>query len=67
VVVFEFGLGGADSYAVQPNDLFDFLKTVAVLRLFTLAGWLDGTPALSRAEFARQFALGLNYYFVAAP
>lgn len=67
VVVFECGLGGADSYGTRPADLHSCLTTGAGLRILTLDSWLAGGEALSAREFADQFDRGLNFYFVAAP
>ncbi|HEU4334649.1 MAG TPA: FkbM family methyltransferase [Candidatus Eisenbacteria bacterium] len=67
VVVFECGLGGADSYGTKPAELHSCLTSDAKLRIFTLDSWLAGGAALSQQEFADQFDRGLNFYFVAAP
>ena len=67
VVVFECGLGGADSYGSAPGDLFDTVTADLGLRLFLLDNWLSHLATLTRDGFVRQFEQGLNYYFVAAP
>jgi len=67
VIVFECGLGGADTYGSQPSDVFDVVTADLGLRLFLLESWLAGQAPLTRDGFVRQFDQGLNYYFVAAP
>jgi len=67
VIVFECGLGGADSYGSRPADLFDLFTTELGLKIFLLEAWLEHLTPLTRDEFVRQFERSLNYYFVAAP
>jgi FkbM family methyltransferase len=66
VVVFECGLGGADSYGTRPGELHGFVAKELGLRIFLLQAWLDGGAPLSEDEFVTQFDQSLNYYFVAA-
>lgn len=66
VVVFESGLGGADSYGTKPAELFAAISEPG-LALYLLDAWLRGSAPLDEGEFARQFNERLNYYFVAAP
>ena len=66
VIVFEHGLGGADTYGTEPGTLFDFVTGELGLRLFLLGAWLDGLAPLTRAQFVREFEQSLNYYFLAA-
>lgn len=67
VVVFECGLGGADSYGTPPEALYACVHDQARLRIFLMDAWLAGEAPLDGAGFAEQFRRGLNYYFVAAP
>ncbi len=67
VVVFECGLGGADSYGTQPAELSSLLSGEIGLDIYLLDSWLSHSAPLRPEEFARQFSQGLNYYFVAAP
>jgi FkbM family methyltransferase len=67
VVVFECGLGGADSYNTEPEEIFDLVTEAIRLRLSLMDAWLAGRGSLSRAEFAQQFRNGVNFYFVAHP
>jgi FkbM family methyltransferase len=66
VIVFEHGLGGADTYGTEPATLFEFVTGELGLRLFLLGAWLDGRAPLARGPFVREFEQSLNYYFVAA-
>lgn len=67
VIVFECGLGGADSYGSRPEDLYDFVTADLGLKISLLGAWLEHRPPLAREEFARQFDQSLNYYFIASP
>ncbi len=67
VVVFECGLGGADSYGSEPEQIYDLVTETIGLRLSLMDAWLSGRAALSRAEFAEQFRQSLNFYFIAHP
>jgi len=67
VIVFECGLGGADSYGSEPGEIFDLVTETIGLRLSLMDAWLSGRAPLSRAEFAEQFRRSLNFYFIAHP
>lgn len=68
VVVFEHGLGASDYYNTRPEQIFDLLAGPELnMRISTMARWLAGKPAFSRAELIEQFEKGLNYYFIAYP
>ena len=67
IVVFECGLGGADSYGSNPEDIYSTITAEAGLRVFLLDSWLAQGAPLAQAEFREQFDSGLNYYFVAGP
>ncbi len=67
VIVFECGLGGADSYGARPEEIFDLVTETIGLRLSLMEAWLSGRAPLSRAEFAEQFRESLNFYFIAHP
>ena len=68
VIVFEHGLGGSDYYGTRPEQVFDLLTAPEPnLVISTMARWLAGKPAFSRAELVEQFEKNLNYYFIAYP
>lgn len=67
IIVFEHGLGGADSYGSSPAGLFDIVTLELDLKISLLGAWLNHDPPLERLEFIRQFEQSVNYYFVAAP
>lgn len=67
VVVFECGLGGADSYGIRPETLFAFVTLELGMRIFLLDAWLKRSAPLSETEFVARFDRGIDYYFVAAP
>ena len=66
IVVFEFGLGGADFYGTSPDMIFDLFAGHG-MRVSLMGDFLAGRPALDRDEFRRQFAEHIHYYFVAHP
>jgi FkbM family methyltransferase len=67
IIVFECGLGGADSYGTTPEQVFHTVTEELGLNLSLLPDWLAGRPALSSRDFGRQFRDSINYYFVAHP
>jgi FkbM family methyltransferase len=68
VIVFEHGLGAADHYGTEPEEVFDLLTNSCGLRCFTMENWLsgNGANALGRDQFCDEFKSGRNYYFMAA-
>jgi FkbM family methyltransferase len=64
-VIFEYGLGGADFYGSEANDVFDFLSGTCGLRINTMQRWLHDEREFSLEEFEEHFKGGLNYYFMA--
>jgi FkbM family methyltransferase len=67
VVVFECGLGSADAYGVEPEEVFDALTDPVGLRVSLLQEWLAGGGPLTRAAFADRYRKRLDFYFVAHP
>jgi len=67
IIVFECGLGGADSYGTEPEAIFDLLTGPIGLRVSLLDAWLAGRSPLTRAEFAERFRKSLDFYFIAHP
>jgi FkbM family methyltransferase len=63
LVVFEHGLGAADYYGTQPEQIHELLVGGAGLRLFDL----DGNGPLSRDEFAESFARAAIWNYLARP
>jgi FkbM family methyltransferase len=66
VVVFEHGMGAADCYGTQPEQVFDLFAGCG-LKVSLLQHWLKGKGALERDNFVRHFHEGTEYYFVAHP
>jgi FkbM family methyltransferase len=66
VVVFECGLGSADHFGVEPEEVFDALVE-AGLAVSLLDAFLARRPALSRGAFGDQYRSRRNFYFVAHP
>jgi len=67
MIIFEFGLGGADVYGTTPEDVYDLLCMECGLKISLLDNWLCGRKPLSRERFHNQFYKQLNYYFAAHP
>jgi FkbM family methyltransferase len=67
VIVFEHGLGAADYYGTEPEQVYDLLVAEIGLAVSTMERWLAGSERLSRAEFAERFRSGQDYYFMAYP
>jgi FkbM family methyltransferase len=66
VIVFEHGLGAADCYKTQPQDVYDLLYSSG-LTISTMERWLGNQMSFSRDEFVAQFYKQLNFYFIAYP
>jgi FkbM family methyltransferase len=64
VIVFEHGLGGADSYGHTPEQVFDIL-TECGMKMSTMQNWLTKGDAFSRARFCDHFYTGKDFYFMA--
>ncbi|HEV7674629.1 MAG TPA: FkbM family methyltransferase [Candidatus Angelobacter sp.] len=64
VIVFEHGLGGADSYGHTPEQVFDLL-TDCGMTLSTMTRWLANDAPLSRGRFCDYFYAGKDFYFIA--
>jgi len=65
VVIFEFGLGGADYYRSEASEVYAFLRERCGLQLNTMQRWLLDEDAFSLEEFEEHYKGGLNYYFMA--
>jgi len=65
-IVFEFGLGAADWYGTQPEDIYRMLSDCR-LQVSLISDWLAGRAALSEPEFEVEFRECRNYYFLAHP
>ena len=65
-IVFEFGMGGADWYGVQPEDMYRLLASCG-LEVSLISDWLASRPCLGEREFAAEFREFRNYYFLAHP
>ncbi len=67
VIIFEFGLGAADFYNSQPENVYRFLVSECGLRVSTLKGFIDKAVSLQEKEFTAMYMAGSEYYFVAHP
>ena len=64
VVVFEHGLGAADFYNTQPEEMFNFLEKHNYC-LYTLRGFIENLAFLSKENFIDLFKSNKEYYFLA--
>lgn len=64
VVVFEHGLGAADFYNANPEELYDFLEKNNYC-LYTLHSFIENLVYLSKEEFIELFNSNKEYYFLA--
>jgi len=65
LLLFEFGKGSAECYAVTPQMMFDLLTSWGY-QIFTLQNWLHTKSDLSFDAFENHFNSGTEYFFVAA-
>jgi FkbM family methyltransferase len=67
LIIFEFGIGGADHYGITPTDLYNLLSNQYNYGIYTLDGYLKARPPLSEETLHRLFYEGKEYYFAASP
>jgi len=67
IVIFEHGLGAADSYGTRPGQIYDLLCGQCGLKISLLQSWLDKRKHLSRRALEKQFDERRNFMFVAHP
>src|SRR4029077_11842022 len=67
IIVFECGLGGADWFGVEPEEIYECVTGAIGLRISLLEAWLSGGLSLTCSQFASQFRDKLNFYFIAHP
>jgi len=65
VMIFECGMGAADFYDTNPEDLFNFLNRECSMCVSTLKGYLKKEKCLEKKDFCDLFASGKEYYFIA--
>jgi FkbM family methyltransferase len=66
VILFEFGLGGADYFGVDAATMHDFFSSLDYA-LYTVDDFAYGREALSLVAFKSCFELNSKYNFVASP
>jgi FkbM family methyltransferase len=64
IVLFEFGMGGADVYNTTPEMIYDYLTDCGLV-LSTLEQFLKHKQPFNRTEFLGQYTKGYNYFFIA--
>jgi FkbM family methyltransferase len=66
LILFEFGLGGADYFGVDAAKMYALLETLGY-EVHTVADYIDGREALTLPAFTTHFNSNSKYNFVAAP
>jgi hypothetical protein len=66
-VVFEAGAKSSSFYGVTPADSYRLLRDELGYRVTTMRRWLDRGPDLGAREFADNWNVGPDYYFLAVP
>lgn len=66
VLIFEFGLGASDYYAVTPEMMFDFIVNDLNQQIFLLSSFLNKKQPLLRQEFIDYYYTKKEYYFVSS-
>ena len=67
LLIFEFGLGGADRYGVTPAELYNLVCGEYGYAIYTLDGYTKSLSPLSEADLTKFFYDAIEYYFVASP
>jgi hypothetical protein len=63
IVLFEFGMAGANAYGVNPLAMFQFFSETLNYEIFTLQNWLKGNAALSFSQFNSLYEANTEYFF----
>ncbi len=66
LIIFEFGMGGADKYDAHPKAFFNWMNERGY-EIFTLEGLQRGSLPLRAVELEQHFTSGSEYYFAAKP
>jgi FkbM family methyltransferase len=66
LILFEFGLGGADYFGVDAGKMYDLFPALDYA-IYTVPDHVRGRDALTAAAFSGLFTLNATYNFVAAP
>lgn len=66
IIIFEFGIGAADFYNTQPQDIYDYFNQINY-QLNSLKGYLNSTEGLTNIAFNELYAKNIEYYFIAYP
>ena len=65
-VLFEFGRGGSEAYAVTPGKIFKFFQEAGYI-ISLLQAFLSGKPALSLKALEKHYSKNDEYFFLAYP
>jgi FkbM family methyltransferase len=63
VILFEFGLGGAEYFGVDAETMYDFFKTLDY-ELYSVSDYAQGKPCLSLSSFKSCFDTNSKYNFI---
>jgi FkbM family methyltransferase len=65
LVIFEFGIGGADHYGITPTAMYQLMVGQYNYHIYTLDNYVKGRKALSESEFQTLYNDASEYYFIA--
>ena len=63
VFIFEHGLGASDFYGTNSDKIFDFFDSLEY-NIFTLKGFINQSPALSKEKLKDLYNRNKEYYFL---
>ena len=63
VFIFEHGLGASDFYGTSSDKIFDFFDSLEY-NIFTLKGFINQSPALSKEKLKDLYNRNKEYYFL---
>jgi hypothetical protein len=66
VILFEFGLGGADYFGIDADKMYEFFSSLNYA-LYTVDDFAYARDALRSSAFSLYFKSNSKYNFVAAP
>ncbi len=65
VVIFEFGICGAEEFDVSPQMMWDYFTKILNYRIYTLKGFLKDGKHIERKKFIAIYNKGNIFYFAA--
>ncbi len=67
LIIFECGLGASEYYETTPEELYEFVSEILLLKISTLENFVIDKNSLNKSEFCDLYKQRKEYYFIAHP